>query len=68
MVNGGGGVDDAFRSLGADRDDWLIRLAIIRSANDITVERRRAEIEALGAIVGARVGESVGQLLKNMFR
>lgn len=57
MLLGGGGVQQALEWLGADVDDWLYRTAVIRRASEIDRERRKAEIEALGAVVGNRVAE-----------
>lgn len=63
LLVGGGGIQDALESLAAHPDDWLFRTAIIQKAADIDQQRRRAEIEALGAHVGGQVAKILTKFL-----
>lgn len=63
MLVGGGGVQDALGSLAAHPDDWLFRAAVIQRAAEIDQKRRRDEIAALGAHIGAEVAKTVGKML-----
>lgn len=66
MLLGGGGVSSALEALGSHPDDWLIRTALIRRAAEIDVERRNAELKALGEIVGSKVGDVLARVLRAM--
>lgn len=64
MLLGGGGVQGALNDLGAHPDDWLFRVAIINRAQQLSMDRRKAEIEAEATLFGNRVAEVVMKSLR----
>lgn len=68
MLLGGGGVQDALASLGAHPDDWVIKCAIAKRAQQMDVAQKEALLKAEAALIGNRVAEVMAKVLSSMLR
>ncbi len=58
------GAGDPITLLDRPSTEWLVTMAITAKAHELDLERRRAEIDAIGASVGNRVAQVIAKAFR----